>query len=61
MESRRSGTAGGIGSRANRRAFLSGDRIALIDGDRLAAQCHRERLEATLREECGGQGSAAQR
>ncbi len=34
MESRASGTTGGIGSWATRRAFLSGDRIALIDGDR---------------------------
>ncbi len=34
MESRTSATTGGIGSWATRRAFLSGDRIALIDGDR---------------------------
>ena len=34
MESRANGTTGGIGSWATRRAFLSGDRIALIDGDR---------------------------
>ncbi|MGB8505892.1 AMP-binding protein, partial [Mycobacterium sp.] len=33
MESGKSGTAGGIGSWAARRAFLSGDRIAIIDGD----------------------------
>ena len=34
MESRANGTTGGIGTWATRRAFLSGDRIALIDGDR---------------------------
>ena len=34
MDSKISGTTGGIGSWATRRAFLSGDRIALIDGDR---------------------------
>ena len=34
MESRANGTAGGIGSWATRRAILSGDRIAMIDGDR---------------------------
>ena len=33
MEGRASGTTGGLGSWASRRAFLSGDRIALIDGD----------------------------
>lgn len=33
MESGKSGTTGGIGSWAARRAFLSGDRIAIIDGD----------------------------
>ena len=34
MESGISGATGGIGSWAARRAFLSGDRIALIDGER---------------------------
>jgi fatty-acyl-CoA synthase len=33
MDSGMSGITGGIGSWASRRAFLSGDRIALIDGD----------------------------
>ena len=33
MNSGVSGTTGGIGSWAARRAFLSGDRIAIIDGD----------------------------
>jgi fatty-acyl-CoA synthase len=34
MDSKIGGTTGGIGSWATRRALLSGDRIALIDGDR---------------------------
>jgi non-ribosomal peptide synthetase component E (peptide arylation enzyme) len=33
MDSGVSGTTGGIGSWAARRAFLSGDRIAIVDGD----------------------------